>query len=259
MKIAMIGAGRLATQLGRALRAAGHDITVVYSRTERSAATLAAQLACASTTCLDDVPAGADVYILSVTDNALPHVARRIYRVDPAAVYVHTAGSMPLSVLDGARHHAVGYPLQTFSKERDVDFRSIPCFVEASDDEALATVESLFASIADRVVRMTTADRRRLHIAAVFACNFVNHCYDLAATLLQQRGIAFDVLLPLIDETARKVHTMAPRKAQTGPAVRYDTDVLDSHLRMLADDALRHDIYALLSRSIHEYSIHDKL
>ena len=141
--------------------------------------------------------------------------------------------------------------MQTFSKQRDVDFATIPIFTEYNDNEAKAAIDILAHSISPKVTELSSADRRYLHLAAVFSCNFVNHCYTLAAGIMERHGMTFDQLLPLIDETASKVHDIHPSKAQTGPAVRYDTNVINRQMDLLADNTLMRDIYEMISKSIH--------
>ena len=249
MKIALIGRGRLATNLLPALQEAGHEVASINSRT------------------LEDLPLEADVYIISVKDSALQEVISKVpAKVTPsswrglgaAPVFVHTAGSMPMSLFEGfATRYGVLYPMQTFSKERRVDFREIPVFIEANTG---ALLRQLAESISDHVYELSTEQRKYLHLAAVFACNFANHCYALSADVLAQVGLPFDVMLPLIDETARKVHELHPLDAQTGPAVRYDENVLNMQQQLL-DDPLMRDIYQKMSQSIHQRANenHDQL
>ena len=154
-------------------------------------------------------------------------------------------------------HYGVLYPMQTFSKEREVDFHQIPLFIEASDAESLQQIRVLADSVSQHVYELSTADRRYLHLAAVFACNFANHCYTLAADVLAQKGLPFDVMLPLVDETARKVHELHPVEAQTGPAVRGDQNVLAAQSALL-DGRLR-TIYNIMSDSIQDKKQHDQL
>ena len=254
MTIVWIGAGNLATQLGLALARAGHETLQVFSRTEASASALAARLRCPFTCRAEEVVGGADVYLFSVKDSALEELVARVAPRAGHALCLHTAGSMPMDVFRGhAAHYGVCYPMQSFSRTVDVDFREIPCFVEASDEASLAQVRQLAESVSGRVMEMSTAKRRYLHLAAVFACNFANHCYALSAEVLEKEGIPFDVMLPLIDETARKVHAMSPQEAQTGPAVRYDRQVIDKHVAMLADEPEMQRIYRLVSESIHRF------
>ena len=146
--------------------------------------------------------------------------------------------------------------MQSFSKERRVDFHEIPIFLEASDSESLEILHALAETITGSVYELTTSERKYLHLAAVFACNFANHCYALAADVLEQHGLPFSVMLPLVDETARKVHQLHPSDAQTGPAVRYDQNVIDMQSQLLSDNPSMQQIYNLLSQSIHQKAIH---
>ena len=263
MEIVCIGAGNLATRLCVALQQCGHRVVQVFSRTEECAAALAAQLGCEPVCRLEDVTPEAPLYILSVRDQVLEEVAHGLYasllrRVAPGgsnvgagALFVHTAGSMPLDVLPMLRR-GVFYPMQTFSKQREVPFAGLPVFIESPTDAAV--LRTLAESMGCGVYEMDSASRRYLHLAAVFACNFSNHMYDVCARVLARKGIPFEVMLPLIDETARKVHALTPREAQTGPAVRYDQTVMQRHLDLLEDEDLK-QIYNLLSQHIHQYTL----
>lgn len=252
MKIVLIGAGNLATHLGKALHAAGHDMVQVFSRTMQSAETLASLLDAEPLTDMAQVRDDADVYIFSVKDSALEQLVSQLCGGEKK-VFLHTAGSMPMSVFRGkALHYGVLYPMQTFSKQREVDFSIIPCFIEANDEFALKQIEGLAGQISHRVYQLSSEDRKYLHLSAVFACNFANHCYAASQELLQQHGIPFDVMLPLIDETAAKVHGMTPKEAQTGPAVRYDENVIGKQIQLLENQPYFQKIYDCMSKSIHE-------
>ena len=252
MKIVLIGAGNLATHLGKALHAAGHDMVQVFSRTMQSAETLASLLDAEPLTDMAQVRDDADVYIFSVKDSALEQLISQLCGGEKK-VFLHTAGSMPMSVFRGkALHYGVLYPMQTFSKQREVDFSIIPCFIEANDEFAQKQIEGLAVQISHRVYQLSSEDRRYLHLSAVFACNFANHCYAASQELLQQHGISFDVMLPLIDETAAKVHGMTPKEAQTGPAVRYDENVIGKQIQLLENQPYFQKIYDCMSKSIHE-------
>lgn len=252
MKIVLIGAGNLATHLGKALHAAGHDMVQVFSRTMQSAETLASLLDAEPLTDMAQVRDDADVYIFSVKDSALEQLISQLCGGEKK-VFLHTAGSMPMSVFrEKAQHYGVLYPMQTFSKQREVDFSIIPCFIEANDEFALKQIEGLAGQISHRVYRLSSEDRKYLHLSAVFACNFANHCYAASQELLQQHGIPFDVMLPLIDETAAKVHGMTPKEAQTGPAVRYDENVIGKQIQLLENQPYFQKIYDCMSKSIHE-------
>ena len=252
MKIVLIGAGNLATHLGKALHAAVHDMVQVFSRTMQSAETLASLLDAEPLTDMAQVRDDADVYIFSVKDSALEQLISQLCGGEKK-VFLHTAGSMPMSVFrEKALHYGVLYPMQTFSKQREVDFSIIPCFIEANDEFALKQIEGLAGQISHRVYQLSSEDRKYLHLSAVFACNFANHCYAASQELLQQHGIPFDVMLPLIDETAAKVHGMTPKEAQTGPAVRYDENVIGKQIRLLENQPYFQKIYDCMSKSIHE-------
>ena len=252
MKIVLIGAGNLATHLGKALHAAGHDMVQVFSRTMLSAETLASLLDAEPLTDMAQVRDDADVYIFSVKDSALEQLISQLCGGEKK-VFLHTAGSMPMSVFrEKALHYGVLYPMQTFSKQREVDFSIIPCFIEANDEFALKQIEGLAGQISHRVFQLSSEDRKYLHLSAVFACNFANHCYAASQELLQQHGIPFDVMLPLIDETAAKGHGMTPKEAQTGPAVRYDENVIGKQIQLLENQPYFQKIYDCMSKSIHE-------
>lgn len=272
MKIVLIGAGNLATHLGKALHAAGHDMVQVFSRTMQSAETLASLLDAEPLTDIAQVRDDADVYIFSVKDSALVQLVAQLCRheadglVEDGAVnalrkakkgehervFLHTAGSMPMSVFKGmAQHYGVLYPMQTFSKQREVDFSIIPCFVEANDEFAQKQIEGMAREISGRVYELSSEDRKYLHLSAVFACNFANHCYAISQELLEEHGIPFDVMLPLINETAAKVHEMKPKDAQTGPAVRYDENVIGKQSKLLENHPHFKKVYDSMSKSIH--------
>lgn len=252
MKIVMIGAGNLATNLGKALLDSGNDILQVYSRTLRSASVLAGLLGGSPVTDFGSISNDADVYIVSVRDNVIADIVPKLCRGREEKVFLHTAGSVPMSLFEGmALHFGVLYPMQTFSKSKLLNFNEIPCFVEGNDDFAFETVNSLAGSISSKIYLLNSEARKHLHLAAVFACNFVNHCYSISSDILAKHDIPFDVMLPLIDETARKVHVMSPKEAQTGPAIRYDQNVIRMQSDMLRNNPLIKQIYEYMSVSIH--------
>lgn len=251
MKIVCIGSGNLATNLTLAWKKAGIPVEQVFSRTEANAKALAEQLGCAWTTSTEEIINDADLYLFSLKDSALETVASRL--PGNSGLWVHTAGSMPLAVFKPfATRRGVLYPLQTFSKGRRIDLGNVPFFLEANSEEDGAILEQLARAVSRDVRFLPSEKRRHLHLAAVFACNFVNHIYALADDILREEGIPFEVLLPLIDETAAKVHRLTPREAQTGPAIRYDENVINKHLAMLDKMPELKALYETLSRSIHK-------
>ncbi|MDE6348413.1 MAG: DUF2520 domain-containing protein [Bacteroides sp.] len=254
--IALVGAGNLATNLAVALHRKGFRIVQVYSRTCESAQALAQAVGTGYTTEPEDLTHEAQLYIVSLKDSALTGLLPRLTAGREHALWVHTAGSIPMSIWQGyAPRHGVLYPMQTFSKQREADFSQIPIFLESSSPEALRLLTAIASTLSEQVREASSEQRKSLHLAAVFACNFTNHMYALAAALLQKHGLSFDAMLPLIDETARKVHQLDPHDAQTGPAVRYDTNVIHDHLDMLADEPEIQQLYRLLSEDIHRMAM----
>lgn len=257
-KIVLIGAGNVATHLGKALQDVGYHIAQIYSRTETSASALGNLLGVAYTTSLDTVCTDADIYVVALKDSVLQSLLPSIVKGRESALFVHTAGSLPMDVWKCyACHYGVLYPMQTFSKHRKVDFVNVPFFVEANGTVELELLKRMASSLSPKVYEINSEQRKYLHMAAVFACNFTNHMYALCDQLLSEHDIPFEVMIPLIDETARKVHDLKPVEAQTGPAVRYDENVINYHLSMLQDKPDMCDLYERISKSIHKTN--DKL
>ena len=232
MNIVIIGRGNVASNLDYAFRKKGVACQMVSSREG-----------------LEHVPA-ANVYIYAVKDEALPQVAAQVVNKEKS-LHLHTSGSMPMSVFGADKPHAgVFYPFQTFSKARLIeDFSTVPVFFEARGIDDISAVYSLALTITSHVYETTQHDRERLHVAGVYACNFTNLMYTLAAELLKDTHIPFSALLPLIDETAAKIHSLAPRDAQTGPARRGDENVMKHHLDILPT-AEQRELYQHLSEEI---------
>ena len=250
MKVVFIGAGNLATRLSQEMRRVGFTILQVYSHTQAHAELLAKTLGCTWTVSPEEIREDADLYLFSLKDSVLADVIARVK--SNQGVWVHTAGSMPMDLFAGfTERYGVLYPLQTFSKNRPVDFSVIPFFLEANTPDTAKVLQKVAVSISGNIRFLSSDKRKQLHLAAVFACNFTNHIYALAGKLLEEQDIPFDVLLPLIDETAAKIHSMPPAEAQTGPAIRYDENVINKHLELLSDPDIR-SIYRLVSQSIHK-------
>lgn len=228
----LIGRGNVASHLQEALTQAGHQVLALGGRNRTQ-----------------PIPQDADLYVIAVTDSAIAQVAEAIGPVN--GLVVHTAGSVPMSILP-QRNRGVLYPLQTFTKGRPLDMRQIPLFIES--DGNLPLLHEVASQISSVVTEMDSSRRRFLHLAAVFCCNFTNHMYRITQKMLAQHDIPFSVMLPLIDETARKVHTLSPAQAQTGPAVRWNQEVMAAQIELLEREDLK-QLYQIISNSIH----HDKL
>lgn len=252
MKVVIVGSGNVATHLSLAIASLeGIEICQVYSPTEAHAEILAERLNCDFVTNPTQIRKDADVYLFALKDQALETVIRAV----PAnnGLWLHTSGSMPMQVFAGyTERYGVLYPLQTFSKSREISFRGIPLFIECHREEDKNCLEELARRLSGKVCELSSEKRRSLHLAAVFACNFTNHIYALAEEILAKEGLSRDYLFPLIDETAAKVHELPAQEAQTGPAIRYDENIINKHLGMLADDPDVQTLYRLLSQSIHK-------
>ena len=251
MKVTLIGAGNLATQLGKSLKKAGVIISQVYSRTEDSARTLGELLEAEWLTDIKALRDEADIYIFSVKDSVLNELISEVCKGRGDKLFLHTAGSMPMSCFEGkALHYGVFYPMQTFSKSKDVDFEHIPVFIEGNSIETEDVIRSLANKLTQRVIRLSSADRKYLHLAAVWACNFTNYCYMVASDILGEHDIPFDVMLPLINETTEKIQKISPKEAQTGPAVRGDRNVMSKQLELMNGKEDLQELYQMLSKGI---------
>ena len=253
MKIALIGAGNVATCLGPRLKEAGHEITAVYSRTVESARALADRLGATYTTDLNAVPAS-DAAIVMLKDDALKELAPAIADSLKDSLLLHTAGSVSMDIWNtaGAMKYGVLYPMQTFSKTSVIDWSQVPLFIEGSSDQTLDSIRELALTVSPDVTDLSSEGRRKLHLAAVFTCNFSNHMYAIAQKLLADEGVPFRVMLPLVRETARKVETISPQDAQTGPAIRGDRKVIDEHLELLKAYPEYAELYRLISIDINK-------
>lgn len=252
MTISFVGAGNLASHLAPVLAQAGHSILSIFSRTIESASLLAERVGQGSsvTTNLETIST-ADIYIISVRDDALPEVISHWPKHCRQGIVLHTAGTIAMDVLAPiSEHYGVLYPMQTFSKDKALTFCDIPCFIESNDTHTVEILKQLALSVTPKVQHLSSDERRKLHLAAVFACNFSNHMVALAHELLTPLGIDPACLLPLIDETAQKLHHLSPHDAQTGPARRADATVMQAHFDALTDNPELQHIYKILSDSI---------
>lgn len=235
MKIAIIGRGNVAGHLAEAL-AGKADAVVVNPHT------------------LEELPDDADIILISVNDDAIREVALKCVVTlgnHANTLIAHTSGSVGIEVLNGCSDKTgVFYPLQTFSRNVPLEYHEIPFFIEGSDTEASDRLADLARMISGHVYEADSDKRRRLHIAAVFACNFSNYLVSVADTLLQEQDMDYRVLLPLLKETVRKLEKVSPADAQTGPAARGDRKVITKHLQALSPHPDFRQIYSLLSESI---------
>jgi predicted short-subunit dehydrogenase-like oxidoreductase (DUF2520 family) len=249
-KIVMIGAGRLAWHLGPALSGAGYRILQVYSRTEKSARKLGELIGTEWTTDPGLLDTECDMLLFCLPDRAIKEFPCFI-ELKKKVMMVHTAGSVPMEIFKGiAGRYGVFYPMMTFSKERSVDFNSIPVCIEGSDPEITGILKDMGNSLSDQVVEMESLKRKYLHMAGIIANNFSNHFYHLAEKILHAEGLDFNLIAPLILETAAKAVQIGPAAAQTGPASRNDTGIIEQHSELLKDHPELQKLYTFVSGSI---------
>ena len=245
----IIGTGNVAAHLGGALVKSGVPVRQVYGRNLSAAASLAAALDAQPINMPLQITGDASIYILALSDSAyVPFLQSADLR---GKLLVHTAGSIPVSIFAPyTGRYGCLYPLQTFSRSRPLEFRGVTVFVEGSNPATAHLLFTLASRITDHPVMADSERRQKIHLAAVIACNFVNHLMTIAADLLGKEGITFDVLSPLIRETCSKAIDLSPVNAQTGPAFRHDWNVVEKHLELLKSCPEWQQIYDILSRSI---------
>lgn len=236
--ICIIGQGNVATHLCVAL--AG-KVDELYSVNSRS---------------LEDLPIDAELYLIAVSDEAIASVAARLPKLD--GVVAHTSGSTSIDVLNCVEgRRGVFYPLMTFSKDADIDYQRIPVFIEGSDKFTLEILRQTASLFTDKIMEMDSQRRMKLHIASVFACNFVNSLWQVSFDILASDDVPFRYMLPLIDATVAKLHYLTPYEAQTGPAKRGDIAVIEKHEKLLEEFPQLRDIYHDMTKLIIE-QINDK-
>ena len=254
MRIVLIGTGNVATRLGMALQAKNRYIVQVFGRSETDTSRLASMLGCSFTNNIKNVSSDAVAYLMAVSDDAIPGLAAELPMENK--LIFHTAGSVSMDALAPfSENYGVLYPLQTLSAQKEVDFSHIPLCIEANNEANYEKLRTLAATITDQVVDMNSQQRRQLHLAAVYVCNFVNHLYAIGEELLKEKNLDCNLLKPLILETANKAMQFSPKEVQTGPAIRGNKAVLESHLNMLELHPEWQKIYELISKDISKWTM----
>jgi predicted short-subunit dehydrogenase-like oxidoreductase (DUF2520 family) len=245
IKISVLGGGNLAHHLTAILLKTNNVALVeVYNRTLDKIEHLKNNTSI--TTNLNQLKE-ADVYIICVSDNAIEEVSKKLNFKNK--LVVHTSGSVAMNDLKCNANKGVFYLLQSFSKDRAIDFTTIPICYEATSEKDEALLKKLATSISKNCYKINSDQRKNLHVAAVFVNNFVNHLYHIGHKICEEHKIPFEILLPIIKETAAKIETLSPYEAQTGPAKRNDTKTIEKHKVMLTKN--QQEIYTLLTKSIY--------
>ena len=248
MKIVIVGSGNVAESLAQAVaEAEGLELVQIFARNEERGRKVAEL---AQTEWSGSELKEADLYLISVSDNAVAEVAKSL-PIPEGAVVAHTAGCCTLDALAPHEHRAVFYPFQTFSVGRKVDFKRGYIFVEGATNHALQVVEKVAHTLTENILPADTARRAVIHLSGVFACNFANAMYANASEILAKEGLPFDIVAPVIEETAKKVvESKNPALSQTGPARRGDSQTLERHRKMLADERQKREVYDKISEDI---------
>ena len=249
MIFAIVGSGNVASHISKALKKNGHQILQVWSRTFSNAKLLGKDVGAEAIESLSHIHESVDCIILAVNDDAIPSVLKRL--TIQKQILIHTSGTLSIDLLSAkAINYGVLYPLQTLSKKVDIDFANVPLCVEGNSNAVKERILSIAKSISLCVYEVNSSQRKTLHVAAVFACNFTNFFYAVAEGLLNEKQLSFEILKPLIQETANKILTLQPAAAQTGPAIRKDVKTMDAHLSALSHHPELQMIYKLISKEI---------
>ncbi|WP_338733505.1 Rossmann-like and DUF2520 domain-containing protein [Mangrovimonas cancribranchiae] len=245
ISICIIGAGNVATHLYKAFTQSNQlQVKQWYNRNLSKVSTYKNEV-----NITDNIEqlAEADIYIMAISDDAIKKVSSNLPFEN--RLVVHTSGSAGIHDLDKKLRRGVFYPLQTFSKNVEMDFKQVPICIETIDKQDIDTLKTITEAIGSKWYRINTEQRQTLHLSAVFVNNFTNQLYRIAHEISDAKSIDFDILKPLIMETAKKVQTVSPYMAQTGPAVRRDKKTIKRHLKQL-ENSKHKDIYELLTASI---------
>lgn len=245
IKISIIGSGNVAQHLIHAFsKAKNIEVSQVYARNPDSISTIIK--ANKIVTNIQDLQES-DLCIIAVSDNAIAKVSAQIGFKNK--LVCHTSGSISLDELNDKNRKSVFYPLQTFSKNKEVDFKEIPICLEAQTEKDYKLLEKVAQSISNKIYKINSNQRKALHVSAVFVCNFTNHLYKIGHDICKENNINFEILKPLIQETANKILTLSPSEAQTGPAKRGDSLTINQHIKFL-ENQNQIEIYKLLTKSI---------
>jgi predicted short-subunit dehydrogenase-like oxidoreductase (DUF2520 family) len=245
IEIVLLGSGNVATHLFKAFSASeGIRVKQIYNHSENTLDFFRSK--CDVTTEISEL-APADIYLMALKDDVIPEISEKLK--DLNALVAHTSGSVALDALRACSRRGVFYPLQTFSKDNDVNYSEIPFCLEANTAQDLEILKTLATKVSGNCYEISSEQRKKLHLSAVFVCNFVNHLYAVGEQICEQNDIPFDILKPLIAETAGKVQHASPARVQTGPAIRNDQSTIKAHLDLL-ESGENKKIYELLTSAI---------
>ena len=245
ISVVIIGSGNVAKHLIKAfLKIENVNLKQVYTRNLEDEALLKSSV---STTSDLSLIKEADVTIIAVSDDAIANISYNLKN----ALVVHTSGSVEMKALKNQKNKGVFYLLQSFSKEKEINFSTIPICLEAENKSDLAKLEKLASLLQGNIYHLSSLQRKKIHVAAVFVNNFTNHMYTIAYNICEEHNVPFDILEPLIEETSQKIKNLTPEEAQTGPAKRNDIETIKNHLNLLSKS--QQELYLKITQSIQNH------
>ena len=248
-KIVLLGSGNVAYHLAEMLKRSDINIYQVYNINKKSGEKLAKKHNSSFTNNINEIVTDADLYIIAIKDNFIKNIIDKL-RINKGIV-IHTSGTTDINVFSNKfENFGILYPLQTFTKEIELNYNEIPFLIEANNSKTLEFIDSIASSISKNVINTSSEQRKSIHISAVFACNFTNYFYSIADDLLEKQNLSFDLLKPLIKETTRKAIESKPKENQTGPAKRKDLNVINKHLKALEENKEIQKLYGTISEMI---------
>lgn len=247
-KIGFVGSGRVASHLAVAFYEVGIEVCQIFSKNFDNASALAAKVNASPINSICDFDLDIDLVIISITDSALMEI--KLSEIPKNLFVCHTTGSVSIDIFKERENFGVLYPLQTFSFDSKPDMTKVPFCIEANKEENTNLLISFSEKLSENVYKVNYTQRRKLHLAAVFACNFVNTMYGVAENILKDSDLSLGILRPLIMETANKVQNNSPKEMQTGPAVRNDIKIMNQHIEMLRGQKEYAELYKIISNLI---------
>jgi predicted short-subunit dehydrogenase-like oxidoreductase (DUF2520 family) len=250
ISVFFIGSGRIAAHLAEAFSKTDIELKGVHSKTPTHAQIFADKFQIPFFENIQQIPKDADVYILAVNDDQIEVVSSQI---SVNGIVTHCSGLKDINSIQGSENKAVMWPLQSFSKDKKLNFKEIPILLEANSDENYRIIEALSERISHKLIECSSEKRKYYHLAAVFVNNFSNHLFVQAEEILSQQNLNYKLLLPLMIESIEKLNYLSPKEAQTGPAARGDESTMKNHLDLLSENKTAKDIYSLISHSIQNH------
>ncbi len=246
--ISFIGSGNVATHLATGIKEAGYEVKEIHSLNHENALELARKIGCTAIKYIEEIDQSVDLFLIAVPDETIEKVIENFPLVN--GIVAHISGITPLEILKREPRFGVFYPLQTFSKQRELDISDVPFCIEASSDDVLIQLKELAMKLSKSVFEIDTNQRKYLHLTAVLVNNYSNYLFQAAYDILNAKNIDHSILIPLIEETISKIKDITPAEAQTGPASRNDIKTIEKHLMLLSEYPQYKDLYKIFAEQL---------